>query len=68
MTHGKIEDYHRAMKNRFKRENYYYPCGLQQSIGDWAQHYNQERDHESAGSVAPADVYHGRKKESGINR
>jgi transposase InsO family protein len=63
MTQGKIERYHRSMKNVVKLENYYYPGELEQAIADWVQHYNHERYHESLDNVTPADVYHGRKEE-----
>ena len=33
MTQGKIERYHRSMKNRILLENYYLPGQLEQSIG-----------------------------------
>jgi transposase InsO family protein len=63
MTQGKIERYHRSMKNVVKLENYYYPWELEQAIGQWVQHYNHERYHESLDNVTPADVYHGRQEE-----
>jgi len=63
MTQGKIERYHRSMKNVVKLENYYYPWELEKAITDWVQHYNHERYHESLDNVTPADVYHGRQEE-----
>jgi len=63
MTQGKIERYHRSMKNVVKLENYYYPWELEKAITDWVQHYNHERYHESKDNVTPADVYHGRQEE-----
>ena len=39
-TQGKIERYHRSMKNVVKLENYYYPWQLEKAIADWVQHYN----------------------------
>jgi transposase InsO family protein len=62
MTQGKIERYHRSMKNVVKLENYYYPWELEKAITDWVQHYNHERCHESLDNVTPADVYHGRQE------
>ena len=59
-TQGKIERYHRAMKNVVKLENYYYPWQLEKAIADWVQHYNHERYHESLDNVTPSDVYQGR--------
>ena len=63
MTQGKIERYHRSMKNVIKLENYYYPWELEKAITDWVQHYNHERYHESLDNVTPSDVYHGRSEE-----
>ena len=59
-TQGKIERYHRSMKNVVKLENYYYPWQLEKAIADWVQHYNHERYHESLDNVTPSDVYQGR--------
>ena len=61
MTQGKIERYHRSMKNVVKLENYYYPSQLGKAIADWVQHYNHERYHESLDNVTPSDVYQGRR-------
>ena len=47
MTQGKIERYHRSMKNLVKLEQYYYPWELEKAIGDWVHHYNHERYHET---------------------
>ena len=63
MTQGKIERYHRSVKNVVKLENYYYPWELEKAITDWVQHYNHERYHESLDNVTPSDVYHGRSEE-----
>ncbi len=56
MTQGKIERYHRSMKNVVKLEHYYYPWGLETAITGWVHHYNLERYHESLDNVTPADV------------
>jgi transposase InsO family protein len=60
MTQGKIERYHRTMKNRILLENYYLPGQLEQSIGDFVAYYNNRRYHESLDNLTPADVYFGR--------
>src|SRR5262249_23041666 len=52
MTQGKIERYHRSMKNRILLDNYYLPGQLEQSI--------EEFHHESLDNLTPADVYFGR--------
>jgi transposase InsO family protein len=63
MTQGKIERYHRSMKNVVKLENYYYPWELKDAIGGFVEHYNHHRYHESLNNVTPADVYYGRDQE-----
>ena len=63
MTQGKIERYHRSMKNVVKLEHYYFPWELENAITEWVAHYNHERYHESLDNVTPADVYNGRKNE-----
>ena len=63
MTQGKIERYHRSMKNVVKLEQYYFPWELEKAIGEWVHHYNHERYHESLDNVTPADVFEGRRNE-----
>jgi len=60
MTQGKIERYHRSMKNVVKLEHYYSPWELQRAIGRFVEHYNHRRLHEALHNVTPADVYYGR--------
>ena len=62
-TQGKIERYHRTMKNVVKLRNYYLPEELEREIGRFVDYYNHERVHESLDNVTPADVYHGRHRE-----
>jgi len=63
MTQGKIERWHRSMKNVIKLQNYYSPSELERAIAEWAEYYNNQRCHESLENVTPADVYFGREKE-----
>ena len=63
MTQGKIERWHRTMKNTIKLQNYYFPGELEQEIAAFVDHYNHQRVHESLDNLTPADVYHGRAKE-----
>ena len=63
MTQGKIERYHRSMKNVVKLEHYYFPWELENAITEWVAHYNHERYHESLDNVTPADVYNGRRND-----
>ena len=60
MTQGKIERYHRSMKNIVKLERYYSPWELERAIGRFVEHYNHRRLHESLQNVTPADMYAGR--------
>jgi putative transposase len=60
MTQGKIERYHRTMKNVVKLQNYYLPWELEQQIAGFVQWYNTERYHESLENLTPQDVYLGR--------
>ena len=62
-TQGKIERYHRSMKNVVKLDNYYHPEQLKESIAAFFEYYNNERYHESLNNVTPADVYYGREEE-----
>ena len=59
-TQGKIERYHRSMKNRINLHNYYSPSELELAIGEWVDHYSNCRYHESLQNLTPADVYFGR--------
>jgi transposase InsO family protein len=63
MTQGKIERYHRSMKNVIKLQSYYYPWELEQAIQDFVGYYNHHRYHESLDNMTPADVYFGRAEE-----
>lgn len=62
-TQGKIERYHRTMKNVVKLENYYFPDDLRAKLAEFVDYYNNKRYHESLGNVTPADVYFGRDKD-----
>lgn len=59
-TQGKIERYHRTMKNVVKLDNYYAPEELEKAIEKFVHRYNHERYHESLNNLTPADVYYGR--------
>ena len=62
MTQGKIERYHRSMKNVVKLENYYSPWELERAIARFVEYYNCRRYHESLHNVTPADMYRGRQR------
>jgi len=59
-TQGKIERYHRTMKNVVKLDNYYSPEELEKALEIFVNKYNNERYHESLKNLTPADVYYGR--------
>jgi putative transposase len=63
MTQGKIERYHRSMKNILLLENYYSPSELEHQIGLFVDHYNNHCYHEALNNVTPVDVYYGRDSE-----
>jgi transposase InsO family protein len=63
MTQGKIERYHRTMKNVVKLQNYYLPWELEGELKRFVDDYNHRRVHESLDNLTPADVYQGRDRE-----
>lgn len=63
MTQGKIERYHRSMKNVVKLQNHYSPSELEQSITEFVEYYNNHRYHEAIDNLTPADVYSGKSEE-----
>jgi len=58
-TQGKIERWHRTLKNRILLEHYYLPGHLEAQIAAFVEHYNHQRHHEGLGNLTPADVYSG---------
>jgi len=59
-TQGKIERYHRSMKNVVKLDIYFSPENLFEAIYKFVNYYNNERYHESLNNLTPADVFFGR--------
>jgi len=59
-TQGKIERWHRSLKNQILLENYYLPGELEERIRQFVDYYNHERYHESLNNLTPADVFYGR--------
>lgn len=59
-TQGKIERYHRTMKNVVKLNHFYHPEELTQALNEFVENYNNNRYHESLNNLTPADVYFGR--------
>lgn len=63
MTQGKIERYHRSMKNIVNLQNYFLPGTLEAEIASFVEYYNHQRYHESLDNLTPMDVYTGKAKE-----
>ncbi len=63
MTQGKIERYHRSMKNLILLENYYTPEQLSHQVGRWVDYYNNHRYHEAINNVTPSDRFFGRDRQ-----
>jgi transposase InsO family protein len=62
-TQGKIERWHRSMKNVVKLQNYYSPSQLAEAIDDFVEYYNNQRYHESLENMTPVSIYYGKEKE-----
>jgi putative transposase len=62
-TQGKIERYHRSMKNVVKLQHYDFPWELEAAVRDFVAYYNHRRYHESLDNCTPADVYYRRHHE-----
>ena len=59
-TQGKIERYHRSMKNVVKLDNYFSPEQLERKLKEFVEYYNYKRYHESLNNLTPAEVYYGK--------
>ena len=59
-TQGKIERWHRSMKNQILLNHYYLPSELQKHLQRFIRYYNHERYPESLDNLTPADVFYGR--------
>ncbi len=58
-TQGKIERYHRSMKNVVKLNHYYLPWDLEEEIEKFVEYNNNEHYHDSLDNVPPAAVFFG---------
>jgi transposase-like protein len=61
-TQGKIERYHRTLKNKIKLHNYWSVEALEREIALFIQYYNNERVHESLNNITPTDMYYGKQE------
>lgn len=62
-TQGKIERYHRSLKNVINLQHYYLPGALEKEIERFVQYYNNQRYHEALDNLTPADVFFGNNRE-----
>lgn len=62
-TNGKIERYHRTMREGIGLIPYEMPSELEEAIRAFVEYYNYRRYHEGIGNVTPYDVYTGRHHE-----
>ena len=62
-TNGKIERYHRTLKDEINQMPYEIPTELKEAIRAFIDYYNYRRYHEGLGNVTPYDVYTGKRHE-----
>lgn len=61
-TNGKIERYHKTLKQRIYLSVWDSLDRLKEEIGQYIHEYNSRRYHESLGNVTPDDVYFGKRE------
>ena len=63
-TNGKVERYHRTIKEQVKLVVHGTPSVLEKAVAAFVDYCSHRRYHEGIGSVTQADVYYGRREES----
>ena len=63
-TQGKIERYHRTMKNVVKLDNYFASEELENALEKFVNRYKSERYHESLNNLTPVEFYYCRGEKS----
>jgi len=62
-TNGKVERYHRTIKEQVKLVVHGTPSVLEKAVAAFVDCYSHRRYHEGIGNVTPADAYYGRREE-----
>jgi len=62
-TNGKIERYHRTVKEQVRLVVYETPGALERALESFVDYHNHQRLPRTLGNVRPVDVYHGLKEE-----
>ena len=60
-TNGKLERYHRTLKEDVNQVPYDVPGDLDAAVTAFVSYYNFRRYHQALHNVTPADVLHGRR-------
>ena len=67
-TQGKIERYHRTIKNVINLEYDYFPGELEKAITEFVEYYSYRRDHDAIDNLIPAIMFYGKGKEIWVQR